>query len=256
MAHAQQLPWSKRQGFAVLRRPNIGTGWTRVLSQEGSWSHCDLWFSGEPNYIGRQVRILGRLDDIWAIIAQTTIGAGLLWTPTAGDRSGGILYRVRGQPCHGFAVEIREAVGFGALRPARWRLECWGQESDVPTLPDGSLVVSGTVLVPPSEWVPLSGAPVASRVDRIVPCRFKAALVHNLNAAARYLMVFDAVALPPIGTRPPYMPLRIEADRFGNLSPDCCRHNAGLVWAASTTDDTLTASATPDFICTTLSVAP
>lgn len=86
-----------------------------------------------------------------------------------------------------------------------------------------------------------SAAAEASAVLATGRTRVWNVIMHNGNAATRYLLLFDAAALPANGTVPDAPPLQIPADGTGSLDlGDGSLFLNGLVAASSTTAQTLT----------------
>lgn len=87
-----------------------------------------------------------------------------------------------------------------------------------------------------------SGAGAVSRVvttGNNSPVQF---FGRNLEAGTVFLMVFDLAAVPANGATPDYSPLELLAGQSFSLTVPPELFLAGLVWAISTTDTTLTIS--------------
>jgi len=87
----------------------------------------------------------------------------------------------------------------------------------------------------------------ASSVVFNAEARLAMIAVRNLNAAARWLMIFNAAALPANGTVPDLLILPLAAGEIKTYAPPAPVYfSTGLVWAMSTTDTTLTVTGTND----------
>ena len=97
-----------------------------------------------------------------------------------------------------------------------------------------------------STWVPRGGVTLNSLVAKASPGTLVEVHITNENAAAtanRWLMIFDAIAVPANGTVPLMMPYLIAPQSFiaiFNLGLVCL---TGITLAISTTNTTLTISA-------------
>lgn len=98
-----------------------------------------------------------------------------------------------------------------------------------------------------------SAGTVASAVIKTTQSRLHWISPYNNNAATRYLMVFDATAVPVNGTAPLFMfPIAANSAPQKELAfpPDGLLCRNGLVVAISTTAVTLTIGAATDLIFT------
>jgi hypothetical protein len=230
--------WSDPQSYEAEAGPsNAALGWANVVSMEGHWSHCDLWFQGAATYLGRQFRILGRIGGIWTVLAQAPIGAApfALWAPEPTTRTG-ILTVVRGRPCDAFAVQVQDAVG-AVLPIARWRLHCWGREAE------GTATTAGGG-AQPVIWTPRhSAGPVGVYVASAAPCLCNCIFARNDGGAQVWLQLHDLAAAPGVGAVPLLPAIPIIAGGPASMSLDALQLAVGCVLASSTTAATYTADA-------------
>lgn len=97
-------------------------------------------------------------------------------------------------------------------------------------------------LIPADTTLDFSGAGAVSRVVNIGPSRLVEIFGRNLEAGTVYLMIFDAAAVPANGTAPDISPIELLAGQSFSLTTPPALFTAGLTWAVSTTDTTLTIS--------------
>jgi len=189
-------------------------------------------------YLARTWRLLGRNGGVWAVLATGDIGSIPLLAPNAGERTG-LAASIRGWPCDAFLMEVANGA---ALAPAEWQMYCWGREA-APSAVAGSGALP-SVVVPAPELRTDSGAPAGAAVASLVvhagPCQFSGFSVRNVSAGPRYVMVFDAAALPANGAVPILEPLLLGAGQSGVWEDDEFACSAGIVIASSTTDGILT----------------
>ena len=114
-----------------------------------------------------------------------------------------------------------------------------------------TLIVNSTSTTPVVNELDYPGVAAAGRVVSTVATRPIGIRGRNVNAAVRFLMIFDAAAVPGVGATPDHHPMEIPAGaEFGDTWPEV-EFTVGLVWAVSTTDVTLTISGTNDFLAET-----
>lgn len=223
-------PWSEPASYeAELGPQNVLGGWTVVAEMVGHWSHLNLWFTGEPAYAARPIRVLGRIGGIWAILFAGAIGAPPfpLWAQPGSLT--GIVAAVRGRPCDAFQVEVANAVG-AVPAPARWRLFVWGRESDE------ALAAPGGGPQPVIWTYKHDPAPPASiYVASAVPCLLNCAFARNDAGAQRWLQIHDAAAPPLAGAVPVLPGLPIGAGAPGSISADAMRLLVGCCLVSSLT---------------------
>lgn len=237
----ERIPWSKPQGFEIDHRPTQGTGWDRVATSDGRWSHCDVYFQGPLlGYNGLPVRLLGKVGSIWVELVATTIGTAPLFSPTAGFGSATVI-KWRGQPVMAFAVEIAQVVAL-VLPLATWRMECWGEECCINTLPNGQLpippIVIPPIVVAPTPWRAVSSgglAPGGVWVASAAPVLVNGAFARNDSGARVWLMVFDLAAPPAPGALPILPSEPVDPNEPAAVDMASAQMTNGLVLASSST---------------------
>jgi len=201
-------------------------GWTTLITMQGHWSHCDLWFTGAAGYVGRPWRILGRLGGVWAQLAFGVVGMPPVLVPGSFQLSG-LLGSVRSRPADAFQVEIQNTLV--ALPVARWRLMAWGRESDAPSTSTGGPV--------PTIWQNRhSAGAVAVYIASAAPCLLNCAFARNDGVLARYFQVHDLAAAPAPGAIPCQPGIQIPGGgQPGSISFDAAQMLNGVVLVSSTT---------------------
>jgi len=236
MAHRERYRWSKPASVEAERGPAaVLSGWTAMISVEGHWSHCDLWFIGAAAYVGRPWRILGRIGGIWAVLASGAIGVPPLLSPNGvgGDRTG-IIASVRGRPCEGLLVEVANSVAV-VVPPARWRLHAWGRESDQPTTTTGG--VAPTIWTPAHDPAPPSAVYVASAAACLLNCAYCC----NDSGGLRWFQIHDLAAAPGAGAIPILPSLPVPDGAPGSIACDAMQLAIGCCLASSLTPAVYTA---------------
>ena len=99
-----------------------------------------------------------------------------------------------------------------------------------------------------SSWTPTTAGTAAdSGVLSAVPCHLVGIQCVSAQSSAFWLMIFDATALPVNGTAPRLPAVLVAAGAGsgmqGSWDVEPLRFARGLVWAASSTQATLTATA-------------
>lgn len=100
---------------------------------------------------------------------------------------------------------------------------------------------AGGVLVEPEAPASYNVLGASNGLVRNVATKIVEVHATNLNAAFRYLLLFDAIALPGAGSAPDTIPLIIGPGAHASLTfAYTQRFATGLYWCNSTTQQTLT----------------
>ena len=98
-------------------------------------------------------------------------------------------------------------------------------------------------------WTPATAVAADSAVVGVGPTALHRMWITNISAAAAYLMMFDAAAVPANGVVPRFPVLKIAPGQTFSLDPggDPIILETGLCWAASSTYDVLAVTSSAPF---------
>ncbi len=203
-----------------------------IIGARGCWNCCDFHLNAPVAWLNVVLTLSVSVDGVEVELERKLVSECTYHLNGANLQAH--VFSLRGHPGSGFIIKAVRPVFPNTAPEGFGRLVCWGQDTagEAPELGPRRYPTAGALVLR------------ASHILEAAPCHLEMISAYNNNAAVRYLLCFDAVAVPAAATPPDIVPIVVHPDGNASLSfgRPGRRFPTGLVWAASTTPDTFTAA--------------
>jgi len=236
-------PWSApsyRKG-RIFTQPGVDRPPQPLGGVTGTWNCCDVWLEVPDGWLPSEVWLYQEIDGVAVQVGHTVLSD--CHYVTDGTTAQVLAFSVRGHPGTGWTMRIQGATTATGQGEIRWM--CWGQDgaAENPRITprrydSGELLETDTIIEAPCKLIQLFGV--------------------NDSAALVYVQLHDLIGAIPALAAPALAALPVAAGQAFSYSfaEGGWRFETGLVWAASSTIDTYTATGTDDLTVSALYWSP